>query len=260
MVEHGLQSGPVLGVAWDGTGLGADGSIWGGEFIIADSLTSMSRVAHLRPFRLIGGEAAVREPWRVASALLVDAIGRGELDRRGLAGVKTSQLRRLLDVAQRPWLHPLTTSAGRLFDAAACLILSMTLAPFDGAPAMLLEAIADPAAAGKYPFPLTDDSPRQLDWRPLFVALWTDLHQGVAPAVVATRFHRTLARGIADVVSLHPWLPVVLGGGVFQNRLLAELLLEELNGDDRLYLPGRIPPNDGGIAAGQLAIALEAMR
>lgn len=260
MVEHGLLTERVLGVAWDGTGLGTDGAIWGGEFLIADGLTAMRRVAHMRPFRLIGGEAAVREPWRVAAALLSESIGRDELERCGIKGVEPAELRRLLDVAERPHLHPLTTSAGRLFDAAACLILSITHAPFDGAPAMLLEAIADPVEAGCYTFPLIGGSPVQLDWRPLIAAIWTDLRQGVALAVIATRFHRTLARGIADVISLHPPLPVVLSGGVFQNRLLTELLLEELHDNARLKLPGRIPPNDGGIAAGQLAISLETLR
>lgn len=258
MIEHGLLNEPALGVIWDGTGLGTDGTVWGGEFIIADSLRSMRRVAHLRPFPLIGGEAAVREPWRCAAALLMDALGCDALTQSGLAGVPSEQLRQLMDVAANPRLHPVTSSAGRLFDAAACLILSIMQAPFEGAPAMLLEAAADPLASGHYPFLLTAGPPPQLDWRPLIVALWNDLRRGTDPGVVAMRFHRTLARGIASVAALHAHLPVVLSGGVFQNRLLCELLLKELNGSERLKTPGTIPPNDGGIAAGQLAIALAA--
>jgi hydrogenase maturation protein HypF len=121
---------------------------------------------------------------------------------------------------------------------------------------MRLEAAADPDECGRYPLPLIGGDPRQLDWGPLFAALWNDLRRRENPGQMAMRFHRGLAGGMAAVVRQFPALPVVLSGGVFQNRLLTELFVEELGGEARLYLPGLIPPNDGGLAAGQLAMAL----
>ena len=256
MLEHGLLNEPVLGVAFDGTGFGADGAIWGGEFLLAHNVTQMQRVAHLRPFRLPGGEAAIREPWRVAVSLLQQTVGSETVQGRGVPGIEPDRLTSLLSLLSRPNLHPVTTSAGRLFDAAACLILGIAYAHFDGEPAMWLEDAADPTDQRQYPLPLTSDRPRQLDWRPLFAALLHDLQAQVPPGAMAMRFHRALASGIAAVIRETPRLPVVLGGGVFQNRLLTELLVAELNDTRQLCLPGRIPPNDGGLAAGQLAIAL----
>ncbi len=256
MLEHGLLDRPVLGFAFDGTGLGTDGTLWGGECFVARGVAAMERIAHVRPLALVGGEAAIREPWRVAVSVLREAVGRGELVRRGVCGVESSRVERLLKVLERPRLCLWTTSVGRLFDAAAAVILTIEVARFDGEPAMRLEAAADPAATGRYPLPLIPASPAQLDWRPLFAALWRDLLAGEEPGVMAMRFHRSLAAGMAAVVRRYPGWPVVLGGGVFQNRLLTELLLEELDGGARLHLPGRIPPNDGGLAAGQLIVAL----
>jgi hydrogenase maturation protein HypF len=256
MLEHGLLDRPVLGIACDGTGLGTDGALWGGECFAVRGVGAMERVAHLRPLMLPGGEATIREPWRAAVSVLAEAIGREELLRRGACGVESSRVERLLEVLARPRLCLRSTSVGRLFDAAAAVILSIHVAQFEGEPAMRLEAVADPAAPGWYPLPLTADSPAQLDWRPLVAALWRDQAAGVEPGVMAMRFHRGLAVGIAAVMRRYPGWPVVLGGGVFQNRLLTELLVEELDGASRLHLPGRIPPNDGGLAAGQLVVAL----
>jgi hydrogenase maturation protein HypF len=165
-------------------------------------------------------------------------------------------MRTLWELLDRPRMNVVTTSVGRLFDAAACLILGIHDAQFDGEPAMRLEDAADSTDQSHYPLPLTRDEPRQLDWRPLLAALWNDCCSRASPGAMAMRFHRAVAAGIARVVREFPALPVVLGGGVFQNRLLTELVLAELDGSRRLYLPGRIPPNDGGLAAGQLAIAL----
>jgi hydrogenase maturation protein HypF len=260
MLEQGLLDETVLGVAFDGTGLGTDGTIWGGEFILARGAASMQRVARLRPFVLPGGEAAIREPWRVAASVLADVVGREALLNNRVAGVDRQRVATLLPLLDRRRLNVITTSAGRLFDAAACLILSLTEARFDGEPAMRLEAAADRSAHGQYPLPVTADDPPQLDWRPLFAALWADCRNRTDAAVMAMRFHRGLSAGMAAVIRRYADLPVVLGGGVFQNRLLTELLVEELDGTPRLRLPGRIPPNDGGLAAGQLAIALAGMQ
>lgn len=256
MLEHGLFDRPVLGIAFDGTGWGTDKTLWGGEFFTVRSSGAMQRVAHLRPMALVGGEAAVHEPWRVAVSVLAEAIGREEVLRRGVGGVEPARVERLAVLLERPRLCLRSSSVGRLFDAVAAILLSTAAARFDGEPAMRLEAAADREARGEYPLPLTSDEPRQLDWRPLVAALWHDLAAGVEPGVMAMRFHRSLAAGMAAVIRQYPGWPVVLGGGVFQNRLLTELLVEKLDGSEQLHLPGRIPPNDGGLAAGQLVMAL----
>lgn len=256
MLEHDLLDQEVLGVAWDGTGFGTDGTIWGGEFLVADGVKGFHRVAHVRPFGLGGGEAAVREPWRVAVAVLAQALGREQLVRDGLGVVGRNRLGELLQVLDRPRFTTATTSMGRLFDAAASIILSIAEVQYEGEAAMRLEAVADRTIAGCYPLPLSPGEPPQLDWRPLFAALWADRQAGGSPASMAMRFHRALAAGLVTVARRFADLPIVLGGGVFQNRLLTELVVELLDGSERLKLPGRIPPNDGGLAAGQLAVAV----
>ncbi|MFO1094394.1 MAG: carbamoyltransferase HypF, partial [Planctomycetaceae bacterium] len=238
MLEHGFFDEPVLGVTFDGTGLGADGDVWGGEFLLAHSLTRMERIAHLRPFVLSGGEIAIREPWRVAVSLVRQSVGDEAVLELGIGAIGRDRVASLLPLLERSRLNVVSTSAGRLFDAAACLILGIGDAHFDGEPAMRLEDAADLADQVRYPFPLTEDSPQQLDWRPLFAAIVSDRRMRAPPGAMSMRFHRALAAGIAAVVRRHPGLPVVLGGGVFQNRLLTELVVAGLGGTRRLCLPG----------------------
>ena len=148
MLQSGWLDRTVLGVAWDGTGYGPDGVIWGGEFLIAQTRT-FQRVAHLRPFHLPGGEAAILEPWRCCLAVLDDALGPAEADRFLPAAVDARQRNLLRQIAAHPQMSPLTTSAGRLFDVAAVLCLGAERAEFDGQLAMRLESIADPTAEGQ---------------------------------------------------------------------------------------------------------------
>jgi hydrogenase maturation protein HypF len=251
MLEHGWLDREVLGVCWDGTGFGPDGTIWGGEFLVATA-RRYRRVARLRPFRLPGGEACVREPWRAALSVIADAIGPKQAE-GAFRNIDAGPLLRLLRVNA---VSPTTSSAGRLFDAAAQLALGVTCSEFEGQPAMMLEAAADSTETGGYAIRYTNGSPDELDWRPTVAALCADRRAGVAPGVMAMRFHRALANGIADVCRRHPHLPVVLGGGVFQNRLLTELVADALADHPQpIGLPEIIPPGDGGLAAGQLAAA-----
>lgn len=253
MLEHRWLERTVLGVAWDGAGYGPDGTIWGGEFLVATA-TGYQRLARLRPFQLPGGDRCAHEPWRTAFSLLTQVVG-NEAARavlpRSVTSTQVSVLSNLLKTTSNA--SPVTTSAGRLFDAAAYLCLGIERVDYEGQAAMLLEAATIADAPGEYRFPLVAD---ELDWRPLLQDLLADRSRGERPGVMALRFHRALAAGIACVCRTRPDLPVTLSGGVFQNRVLTELVAESLAGHSQPRgLPGVIPVGDGGLAAGQLAIA-----
>jgi hydrogenase maturation protein HypF len=260
MLEHGWLDRQVLGVAWDGTGFGDDGSIWGGEFLLTRAAT-YTRVASLQPFPLPGGESAIHQPWRVAVSLISELP---EAD-RWLArlpndiwpDVPAQAIASVRRIARRPRFSPQTTSAGRLFDAIASLVLGISRVDFDGQAAMRLEAAADRGSRGQYQLPLGDGEWPMLDWRPLVAGVLADRVNDVSHGTMAMRFHRALATAIVEVWQRRADLPLVLSGGVFQNRLLTETIVEMFPGDRRMLgLPGVIPPNDGGLAAGQLAIAI----
>jgi len=204
---------------------------------------------------LPGGEAAIHEPWRTALSVCAQTDTSNNLKRLFAWNVAAQQLESVSKIIDRPQFSPLTSSAGRLIDAAAAIILGVDHADFDGQPAMRLEAAADRGAQGWYEFPLSEGELPELDWRPLFVGLLADQQRGVEPSVIAMRFHRSLAHGILRVCRHWREMPAVLSGGVFQNKLLTELVAEMHDETQPLGLPGIIPPNDGGLAAGQLAIA-----
>jgi len=255
MLEQGWLDREVLGVAFDGTGFGPDGTIWGGEFLLATA-TGFRRVAHLRPFRLPGGEAAIREPWRVAAALVHQAAQNSDLS-TFISDRITRRSKTILPLLEHDEFSPRTTSAGRLFDGVAALALEIDDADFEGAPAMLLEAAVDPTDPGSYAFPVSDDSPHQIDWRPMVRELLADCARDVPRRAIAMRFHRGLAGAVAAICRRFASYPVVLTGGVFQNRVLTGLIVDALSVTGQpLGLPGRIPTNDGGLAAGQLAVGL----
>ena len=254
--------GPALGVTWDGTGYGTDGTVWGGEFLLGDA-GGFTRVAHLRPFRLPGGDAAVKEPRRPALALLLELFGEGVLDRNDLVPVASfspterALLARMLATGTR---SPVTTSAGRLFDAVAALPRLHPKAGFEGQAATAHAALADTTEDGAYPFPLvlpeTPGAPALLDWGPLLLALLEDGARGADAALRAARFHNALVEGIA-AVARHAGSPrVALSGGCFQNRVLVERARERLAAEGFEVLTHRlVPPNDGGIALGQVMVA-----
>ncbi|MCA9510946.1 MAG: carbamoyltransferase HypF, partial [Myxococcales bacterium] len=256
LAEHG-RCGPVIGVAWDGTGLGTDGTIWGGEFLVAD-LVGFERVARLRPVPLPGGDAAVRAPWRMAVAHLVES------------GLATDRIRdvdasreAVETLARRGWNAPPTSSAGRLFDAVAALLGVRGRASYEGQAASELEALATSREGPGYPLPVAESEASallELDARPLVRAIVEDLDAGVARSVVAGRFHAALADAIAracerirDATSLDA---VALTGGCFQNRWLLEGAIAALGAAGFEVLAHReVPAGDGGIALGQAAVA-----
>ncbi len=254
MAENELD-GPVLGVAWDGTGYGPDGTIWGGEFLVARD-GAFERVATLRRFRLPGGERAIREPRRTAIGALYELFGDAVAARDDLpplADFDDRERRVLVQMIARGVNAPATTSAGRLFDAVASLCRLCQRASFEGQAAMALEFAADDDAAGTYPMPLEDG---RLDWHTTIRALLDDLRRGVPAGTIAMRFHRALADAIIAVARRTGLPRVVLTGGCFQNRVLLEQTIRRLEQDGfRAYWHQRVPTGDGGIALGQAVAA-----
>lgn len=254
MLEQQWLERTVLGVSWDGAGWGTDRTAWGGEFLAATA-TGFERVAHLRPFALIGGDLATTQIARLAVSLLTQLE---DVSPRTISEMLRIPLDDVLrwQSAGRSRLCTQTTSVGRLFDGVAALVLGLQAVGYEGEAAMRLEGVCDRREGGVYSGRLKKAKPGEWDWRPLLTEILADLRQGCSVAAISGRFHRSLARGIVAVSRNYPELPVVLGGGVFQNRALVEMLIEEwpANGPP-LGVPGRIPPNDGGLAAGQLAIA-----
>lgn len=254
LYEHGVWDREVLGLAWDGTGYGDDGTIWGGECLRAD-VRGFRRIAWLRTFALLGGDAAVREPWRIAIALAYEALGPEAAHRLPLRGVDASQVEALIAVMSRPQFAIRTSSMGRLFDGVAALALGISNAGYEGRPAILLEESCDPNSDGCYMFHWNETT-GEMDWRDLIVRVADDLAHGMSPGAVAMRFHRAVADLATTLAAAHPELPLATSGGVFQNKMLGELLAERVGKQSAGWLrPRSIPPGDGGLAAGQLAIA-----
>ncbi len=255
MLEQGWLQETVIGIAADGQGFGPDGRLWGCEVLEATA-TGFRRLATMRHFALPGGEAAVSDPGRVVVSLLsqfAEMTFRDLVDITGWCSQRLNMLLAALKARTTPW----TSSLGRLFDAVAWLVLGNQSPGYAGEPAALLEAACDSTATGAYDWEIrTACYPWQLDWRPMLLELLRDRRQGVSPGVMAERFHRGVAHVMRKVYALCPPRPLVAEGGVFQNRRLCELLLIDWPASvPRPGLPGLIPPNDSGLAAGQLVIA-----
>jgi len=240
-------SGPYLGVAWDGTGYGVDGVIWGSEFFAVDA-QDFRRVAHLRPFQLPGGESAIRDCRKTALSLLRQA----GLD-TGLSGVAARDASVLTRMMERALNSPWTTSMGRLLDAAASLSRIASHNGFEGQAPMKFEAAIARTGSESYPALIAGE---ELDWRPAIEALVEDVQRNVQAGDIARRFHNTLVEWIVTAAKQTGLERVVLSGGCFQNSFLAERTVERLSAaGHRPYTHQRVPPNDGGIALGQAVIA-----
>lgn len=263
ILQHQLWGRPVLGFAWDGAGWGSDGMVWGGEVFAVTPDGRMERVARWRPFVLPGGDRAAREPWRVALSLLHQCMEPCDVKRYADEWFPNQPTSALLSLIAREQANLKTTSVGRLFDGVAAICLGLSHAHYEGHAAMLFESLANACDSGIYPVPiLTHDKrtavastiePRiEVDWRSMFHAIVADRQQGVDIGTISTRFHRSLAEVVTRISTLFVDWPVVLGGGVFQNRVLTEMIAE-LRPNAPIHLTSEIPPNDGGLAAGQLA-------
>ncbi|MBX3226620.1 MAG: carbamoyltransferase HypF [Labilithrix sp.] len=275
LAEHG-RVGPAIGVAFDGTGCGPDGSLWGGELLVFD-LAGFRRAGHLRPLALPGGEAAIREPWRLALAALVDAgVGDGVIA-DVLADVAPSKRALVERMIARAVATPHATGAGRWFDAVAAIAGGARAISYEGQAAIELAAAAtnapydlafhgaepyELAFHGAEPYELAFDGgePFVVDLRPTVRAIAADVVAGASRGAVSARFHETVARAIAlacrRVRAATRIGLVALSGGCFQNRLLSERAAALLGADGfEVFVHRRVPPNDGGVAFGQAAIA-----
>ncbi|MCC7263262.1 MAG: carbamoyltransferase HypF, partial [Candidatus Latescibacteria bacterium] len=260
MAENHLAP-PVLGVCWDGTGYGPDGTVWGGEFLQVED-QGYRRLARLRPFPLPGGDQAVREPRRAALGLLWAL--RGEegltLDLPAIEAFSPAELRVLGQMLRAGLNSPLSSSAGRLFDAVAALLGLCQRNHFEGQAAMQLEFCLEPGAGDAYPMELIPGEPATLDWGPMIDALLADRAAGLPPDRISARFHHGLVEGILSVARLAGLPQVALSGGCFQNQFLSEHTIDRLRQEGfRPHWHQRIPPNDGGIALGQLVAAGRAL-
>ena len=259
MAEHGLTE-PVIGVAFDGSGYGEDGTVWGGEFLVGDA-RAVHRGAHFRPVPLPGGEQAVREPWRMAIAHLLDAgVEVGSIANR----VGADRARTIERMIERRLNSPLTSSVGRLFDAVASIAGVRDRMSFEGQAAMQLEWLAAECrndADAAYGYEIVDAGERLLiDTRPTMRAARRDAALGRPPATIARLFHTSLAHIVHDVcVRLRDRNgigAVVLTGGVFLNVVLTRACASRLSrAGFRVFRHRLVPPGDGGISLGQLAVA-----
>jgi len=255
MAEHG-ETGRVVGLAFDGTGFGDDGKVWGAEVLVAD-LIAAQRVGQLRYAPLPGGDKAVRTPWRSLAGFLSLERGATRLAERAFAGVPSNERRLCEQQIERGLNAPLASSMGRLFDAAACALGLRTEAHFEGQAAMELEALAGATAGMELPFPVRDGV---MDPVPLLVALAEERAKDTGLAVLAAGFHDAVARTAAvlamEAAASAGVRTVTLGGGTFQNVRLLERMIALLTDQGlRVLRPRRLSPNDGAISFGQAAIA-----
>ena len=244
--------GPVIGVAFDGTGYGTDGTIWGGEFLAAD-LATFERGGHLAPVPMPGGAAAIRQPWRMAAAYL----GAADLD---VARRNAERWPMVVAMARRGVNSPLTSSAGRLFDAAAAVLGVRDAINYEGQAAVELEQLADPAETGAYPAALEAGEPFRVRGADLLHGIIDDLTSGVPAPVIAARFHHGVAAlieaGCLAMRDRYGLGTVALSGGVFQNLLLLHATVSRLEARGfRVLVHSRVPCNDGGISLGQAVVA-----
>jgi hydrogenase maturation protein HypF len=259
LAEHGVEE-PAIGVIFDGAGYGADDHIWGGEFLIGD-LRSYERVGHFRYQPMPGGDLATKEPWRMALSYLLSAYGEIPDQIKIFGGIPEHELRLVVQATVKGVNAPLTSSCGRLFDAVAALLGVRQRVSFEGQAAMQVEMVAKPYQTTSYPYLLSQDAGRIIfDPLPMIDAIIKALSFGCSVAEVAGRFHYSLALMIEEVCDQlrrrSGLSQVVLSGGVFQNCLLTEMAVARLEKSDfKVLTHSLVPPNDGGLALGQAAIA-----
>jgi len=263
---------PVLGVSWDGTGYGPDGTVWGGEFFVVTD-DRWDRVAHFRRFPLAGGQQAIKEPRRAALSLLYEMFGDAVFAMNHLQPIRAfsnHELSSIRTVLARGLNTPLTSSAGRLFDVVGSLTGIRHRTTFEGQTAMELEfALEGNETEDHYPIGLVEPEPSEsasakpgsptiLDWTPLVEAILSDLKEERSVGQISARFHNGLVEAMIMVAQNAGLERLVLSGGCFQNRYLTERAIRRLAEEGfHPYWQQRVPPNDGGICLGQVEAALQ---
>jgi hydrogenase maturation protein HypF len=264
MAENEIEP-PVLGMAWDGTGYGLDGTIWGGEFFLVTN-EKIERVAHLRTFRLPGGDKAVKEPRRAAAGLLYEMYGGSAFDKKELppiAAFSSVELSAVKTMLTRELNSPFCCSVGRLFDAVASLVNLRQQIRYEGQAAMELEfALEGIETDEHYDLSLvTRHTPLILDWSPMIETILADVKNGMSAGEISAKFHNALVEAIVEIVARAGQTRVVLSGGCFQNRYLTERTVQRLREEGfQPYWHQRVPTNDGGIALGQIVAARRELR
>jgi hydrogenase maturation protein HypF len=267
LAENG-EEGPAIGLSFDGLGLGTDGALWGGEFLVGD-FYSFRRKAHLEYLPVPGGEAAVRHPWRMALSYVYGLLGKERLMKFlplftravQVSGPGEEKIRIILQQIDRKINSPLTSSCGRLFDAVSALLGLCPSISYEGQAAMELEMIADPDEKGEYEFFTDREGEKEvIRLRPLIGGVIRDLEGGIASSIISGKFHNTLVRmGVTVSQKIRDGggpEKVTLSGGVFQNRLLLERMKDQLEAAGfKVLVHRQVPCNDGGLSLGQAVIA-----
>ena len=262
MAENGVDE-RVIGVAMDGTGFGTDGNIWGCEFLLADYL-GLERAAHLKYIPMPGGDKAIEEPYRMAISFLYAAYG-DKIPQHFLKRWRKEKLSFILKMIERGINSPLASSTGRLFDAVSSILGLRDVVDYEAQAAIELEMIADYKEEGVYGFEVfEEEGVFIIDHGPIILDLVQDIDRQVAPSILSSRFHNTVADFTLDICKRirdkEGVDKVVLSGGVFQNRYLLERVKTWLGQEDFIpILHSRVPPNDGGISLGQAVIASKKM-
>lgn len=253
MAEHGLEP-PALGICWDGSGHGTDHTLWGGEFLLINR-HGFDRYAHFAPFSLPGGHKAIQEPRRAALGLLYETFGAGVFERQDLP-FSAQELNLLQSALSRQLNCPRTTSAGRLFDAVSSLLGLCHINDYEGQAAMALEqSAASSASELHYDFHILQKTPIVIDWKIALEQLVYDIQHSPVE-LIAAKFHNTLAEIMLTIALKAGQKTVVLSGGVFQNAVLTARADRKLKtAGFEVYCHEIIPPNDGGLALGQLYAA-----
>ena len=268
MAEHGLTQ-KVIGVAFDGTGFGTDGNLWGGEFLIAD-IDGFEREGHFSYIALPGGESAIKEPWKTAVSFVMAAADdktRKYLQRAGFyQKYGEANIEQVMLVARSREFSPLSSGAGRLFDAVSALIGVCDRNTFEGEAAMALESLTQKGIENEYAVEFKSKNGQTIiDYSPIFVRIIDDLDQNVAKEIIATKFHNTVASVVCSMVRhMHKKTEinvVALSGGTFQNHYLLDRLTSVLNQDGLTIVTNQnVPCNDACISLGQAYLVRERLK
>ena len=260
MAEN-LMDGTVIGLSFDGTGYGTDGNIWGGEILVAD-LKTCRRAGHLAYIPMPGGDAAAKEPWRMAASYLYHTFGDAfwDLNLPVLKGIDEKQIKVMVEMIQKQVNTPVTSSLGRLFDGIAAIIGIRNRVSFEGQAAMELEMLAEKRMTASYDYDWKSGDIHRILFQPIIRGVANDMQKGVAPSEISGKFHSTLVGLFSELCSTigkeTGLNRVVLSGGAFQNSLLLTGLIQTLTRNNfEVFTHTLVPPNDGGIALGQAMVA-----